>query len=58
MKHLRKLASLLLALVMIFSLATTAFAGTITVTGQEGETYTSYKIFDVTYKDIDSAKEG
>ena len=58
MKRARKLASLLLALVMVFALATTAFAtepvtpatGTITVANPvEGQTYTAYKIFDVTY---------
>ena len=58
MKHARKLASLLLALVMVFALATTAFAtetgttttGTITVANPvEGQTYTAYKIFDVVY---------
>ena len=59
MKCTRKLASLLLALVMVFALATTAFAsetvtppttGTITVANPvEGQTYTAYKIFDVTY---------
>ena len=58
MKHARKLASLLLALVMVFALATTAFAtepatpttGTITVENPvEGQIYTAYKIFDVTY---------
>lgn len=57
MKHARKLASLLLALVMVFALATTAFAdetvtttGTITVENPvEGQTYTAYKIFDVVY---------
>lgn len=59
MKHARKLASLLLALVMVFALATTAFAaetvatptnGTITVENPvEGRTYTAYKIFDVVY---------
>ena len=59
MKHARKLASLLLALVMVFALATTAFAteaGTTTTTGTitvanpvEGQTYTAYKIFDVIY---------
>ena len=63
MKHARKLASLLLALVMVFALATTAFAtetgttttGTITVANPvEGQTYTAYKIFDVVY---DAAKE-
>lgn len=59
MKHARKLASLLLALVMVFALATTAFAaetvttpttGTITVENPvKGQTYTAYKIFDVVY---------
>ena len=59
MKCTRKLASLLLALVMVFALATTAFAaetGTTTTTGTitvenpvEKQTYTAYKIFDVTY---------
>ena len=59
MKHARKLASLLLALVMVFALATTAFAagtvtppttGTITVENPvENQTYTAYKIFDVVY---------
>ena len=59
MKHARKLASLLLALVMVFALAVTAFAddaGTTTTTGTitvanpvEGQTYTAYKIFDVVY---------
>ena len=61
MKSIRKLASLLLALVMVFALAVTAFAdepgttttpvtGSITVDNpQNGTTYTAYKIFDVTY---------
>ena len=59
MKHARKLTSLLLALVMVFALAVTAFAtetGTTTTTGTitvanpvEGQTYTAYKVFDVTY---------
>ena len=59
MKRTRKLASLLLALVMVFALATTAFAsetvtppttGTITVANPVAEqTYTAYKIFDVVY---------
>lgn len=56
MKQVRKLLGLLLALVMVFSLAVTAFAvnetGTITVDNpKEGETYTAYKIFDVTYNE-------
>ena len=61
MKHARKLASLLLALVMVFALATTAFAtepggttttptGSITVNNPQNETtYTAYKIFNVVY---------
>ena len=62
MRSTRKLASLLLALVMVFALATTAFAaetgttttgnGTITVANPvEGQTYIAYKIFDVVYDD-------
>lgn len=54
MKHARKIASLLLALVMVFSMAvTTSFAagtGSITVDNPvSGQTYTAYKIFDVQY---------
>ena len=59
MKHARKLASLLLALVMVFALAVTAFAqdagtdatgkGTITISNAaKGETYSVYKLFDAT----------
>ena len=58
MKHARKLASLLLALVMVFALATTAFAqdvpvkdgkGSITISNAaKGETYSIYKLFDAT----------
>lgn len=58
MKHARKLASLLLALVMVFALATTAFAqdvpgsggtGSITISNAaKGETYTIYKLFSAT----------
>ena len=60
MKTTRKLASLLLALVMVFALAATAFAaetgttatGTITVANPVADqTYTAYKIFDVVYDD-------
>ena len=57
MKHARKLASLLLALVMVFALATTAFAQTvpsgkggaasITISNaSKGETYKVVKLFD------------
>ena len=58
MRSTRKLASLLLALVMVFALATTAFAQDVTVTGgtgsitisnaAKGETYAIYKLFDAT----------
>lgn len=59
MKHARKLASLLLALVMVFALATTAFAqdvmvnkddkGSITISNATiGEIYAIYKLFDAT----------
>ncbi|MCI7742059.1 MAG: isopeptide-forming domain-containing fimbrial protein, partial [Clostridiales bacterium] len=49
MKHAKKLASLLLALVMVFALATTAFAAetySITINNSaEGHTYEAYQIF-------------
>ena len=51
MKHAKKFASLLLALVMVFALATTAFAAnttahTITITNKmSGHTYTAYQVF-------------
>lgn len=58
MKHARKLTSLLLALVMVFALAVTAFAqdetvgagaGAITISNAaKGVTYTIYKLFDAT----------
>ena len=59
MKHIKKLASLLLALVMVFALATTAFADepttySITITNSaEGHTYEAYQIFtgDLVEKD-------
>lgn len=55
MKHVKKLASLLLALVMVLGLATTAFAanpdGSITISNATvGETYSVYKVFDLTYE--------
>lgn len=48
MKHARKLASLLLALVMVFALATTAFAATVTVPSDgilKDHAFTAYQIF-------------
>ena len=66
MRSTRKLASLLLALVMVFALATTAFAaeaegatptpatGSITVANPvKDQTYIAYKIFDVVYDNQD-----
>ena len=52
MKHARKLASLLLALVMVFALATTAFAadtnGQITISNPvDGQTYNAYLMFEL-----------
>ncbi len=70
MKGMKKLGALLLAMVMVLSMSMPALAATsstdtqftITVKGAaDGETYTAYKIFDVTYDDdaysytIDSA---
>ena len=59
MKLARKTASLLLALVMVFAMAATAFAQDVTVSGggkgsitisnaAKGETYAIYKLFDAT----------
>ena len=59
MKLVRKTASLLLALVMVFAMTATAFAQEVTITGggkgsitisnaAKGETYTIYKLFDAT----------
>lgn len=52
MKHAKKFASLLLALVMVFALATTAFAagtnGTITISHPvDGQTYNAYLMFEL-----------
>lgn len=53
MKTMRKLFTVLLAMVMTLALAVPAFAadtGSITISNpQDGKTYTAYKIFDVTY---------
>ena len=59
MKHIKKLASLLLVLVMVFALATTAFAtgtNSITVNGaQKGETYKLYKMLDLIVNESNTA---
>lgn len=52
MKHTKKLASLLLALVMVFALAATAFAaekkGSITISSPvDGQTYKAYLMFEL-----------
>lgn len=53
MKATKKIAGILLAILLVFAMTTTAFAagtGTITVDNpQAGQTYTAYKIFDVVY---------
>lgn len=59
MKASKRILSLLLVLMMVLSLSVTAFAaenGTITVDNPvTGETYTAYKIFDVSYNTDKSA---
>lgn len=59
MTHMKKLASLLLALVMVFSLTITAFAAgtnSITVTGaQARETYKIYKMLDLVVNEAKDA---
>lgn len=62
MKHARKLASLLLALVMVFALAATAFAAnttehTITITNEmSGHTYTAYQVFSGDIQELNGKK--
>ena len=62
MKHIKKLASLLLVLVMVFALATTAFADetttySITINNSaEGHTYEAYQIFTGDLAEKDGAK--
>ena len=59
MKALKKLMALTLTVLLVLSLSVAAFAageGSITVDNPKtGETYTAYKIFDVTYSDDRSA---
>ena len=65
MKHARKPASLLLALIMAFAFASTAFAageptsGTITVKNSEnGTTYQFYRLLDLTLYDLNTGAAG
>lgn len=59
MKHAKKLVSFLLTLVMVFAMATTAFAtgtNSITVNGaQKGETYKLYKMLDLSVNEDNTA---
>lgn len=51
MKATKKIVSILLAVVLTMALCVSAFAGSITVNNAvDNETYTAYKIFDVTYE--------
>lgn len=51
MKMMKKIASLLLALLITLTMGTTAFAATINVEGIAGKEYTAYKIFSVEWQD-------
>ena len=51
MKATKKLFALVLALVMAMALSVSASAATITINGNNGETYTAYKVLDVTTTD-------
>lgn len=61
MKHMRKILSLLLAIVMVMGLATTAFAAnqhnhTITINDSNGgHTYRAYQVFKGEFKDDETA---
>ena len=51
MKHAKKLASFLLVLVMVFALATTAFAADTTITAPAGSTHT-YDVYQIFTGDL------
>ena len=52
MKKIKKIFALLIAMIMVLGMSTTVFAGTITINrdetygGEDGRTYTAYKVFD------------
>lgn len=48
MKTMKKVFAMILSLALLLGFGTTAMAATITVDGVKGQTYTAYKIFDVT----------
>ena len=56
MKHAKKLASVLLALVMVFAMATTASA--VMVDNQTNHTYDAYQIFTATSQNVDGGALG
>lgn len=63
MKTRKRVFALLAAMVMVFGLSTTVFAEgpsyTITVeSGVDGQTYTAYKVFDVTIADTSNPADG
>lgn len=51
---MKKVISMILMLMLVFSMTSTAFAATITVNGVKDETYNAYKIFDVIWEDNDN----
>ena len=67
MKTMKKLASMLMAVIMMLSLTVTAFAaeptGSITIQNSEtvsvaGKTFAAYKVMDATFVDVNDVKKG
>lgn len=56
MKKTKKIFALLLALIMAMAMSVTALAATITINGNSGETYTAYKVLDVSTSTDDEGK--
>ena len=56
MKKTKKIVALLLALVMTLTMSVATFAATITINGNDGETYTAYKVLDVSTSTDDEGK--